>query len=201
MRPRSAPLMLLLAVPVLSPRPVSAQSTTHWAAGGAATATLFVGDADILDGALGLDLWGARRLTSWLSLRADALLMDLTAQTNLGERADNRILAFGAGPEVEASLGLLAPYARLFIGIAFNDQIRRGSQARERGSSASLRGAAGGLRVRVGDAWWLDLGVGLAKLGDLDFARTSDAVAPLIEDPVGLRAHAGVSWSPSFGAR
>jgi hypothetical protein len=62
----------------------------------------------------------------------------LVARTNPSERADIRILQRSdPGP----------------------------SPARERGSSASLRGAAGGVRVRVGDGWWLALGVGMPLEG------------------------------------
>ncbi len=186
----------VLAVVLLAPASAAGQVEGAWSVGASVSATLFVGgSSEFLNGGIGFDAVVSRRLTSVLRLRADGMLMPLDAQEGPFERADNRVVLVGVGPEVGAAVGSLALYARGLAGIAFNAQMRRGSGQPERTTSAAAYGGGAGLRLAFDEGWSLDLGGDVVRVGELAFARTAASGPDLAERPALLRLRAGLRWS------
>jgi opacity protein-like surface antigen len=172
--------------------PTAAQSSGAWTFGAAASASLWVGEGDALDGSWGVDGTAWRRLGSHLGARADVMLMPLEASSAPFESADNRLLVLGVGPEVDVGFGAAAVYGRALAGIAINQQIRSGSASEERTSTASTLGGGAGLRLEVSRAVGLDVGADILSVGELDFARTSASGGVLSTGSAVLRLRAGL---------
>lgn len=186
----------VLAVALLAPATAASQVEGAWSVGASVSATLFVGgSSEFLNGGFGFDATVWRRLTSVVRLRADGMLMPLDAQEGPFERADNRVVLAGVGPEVGARVGSLSLYARGLVGIASNAQMRKGSGQPERTTSAAAYGMGAGLRLAFGGGLSLDLGGDVVKVGELAFARTAESGGDLIETPGLLRLRAGLRWS------
>ena len=177
----------------LAAAPAVDAQTVDWSLGASASAGLFVGDgSDFLDAGLGLDVVAVRRVASHVQVRAEGMLVFLDEQSGPGETAGNRLVVLGLGPELTASLGVVAPYARGFLGVAANSQIRSGSSLDEVTTWASALGGGVGLRISLGAPLSLDLGGDLVRLGELDFARTSQSAPTNPEDPFLLRLRLGL---------
>lgn len=198
MRARRIGMLFAIA---LSPGAAGAQPAGPWAVGASASAGLFVGSAsDFLDAGSGLDLTVWRGIAPHLALRADGMLVLLEAQESPSETADNRVVLFGVGPDLDAGFGPLAIYARGLVGVAGNLQVRTNSPLEERTTWASAFGGGAGLRVRLAERLALDAGGDILKLGELDFARTATSSLMLLEDPALLRLRVGLRWSLPGGA-
>lgn len=172
---------------------VQAQSPRSWAFEGAMTAQIFIGEAELVDGGIGVDGTVWRKLAPHASLRFDAMVMPLDDQTTPLESADNRMLVLALGPELATRVGPLSFYGRALAGLAVNQQSRAGSARPERTTSALAYGGGAGVRLALTSRLSLDVGGDILQSGEVAFARTAVSGGEYLTDPVMLRLRAGLA--------
>lgn len=181
---------MLIAL-LLHTLPAAAQSNRAWTFGAAASASLWVGQGDALDGSWGVDGTVWRRVGSHVSLRADGILMPLEGSSDPVESADNRVFVLGVGPEADVGFGPAAVYGRALVGLAVNQQTRSTSSLTELTTGALALGGGAGIRLAVSRTVELDVGADLIDVGGLDFARTAASGGVLTTNWAVLRLRAG----------
>lgn len=157
-------------------------------------AGLIIGSGDLLDGGLGVELRGGRRLSGPVWADIALSYTDLTAQTDglTGERADNALLGLTAGLRLwlgGRSFGAFvagrAGLAGVLQSLSGGSGVPTGRATRADWGLAAV--GAAGLRVGLGDRVGVLGTAGIVRTGELEFVRTTASGGTLTSDLTQLR--------------
>lgn len=169
------------SVGALSAQVAGARDDFTWRLGGGLGASVVLGESDLLDVGLGLDLNGswARGWAGRLGMRGSLGVMTLGADGG----ADNVLVHALAGPLLAVELGPVAPWLHPVVGVVGTWWDRGpgpdpdAPDLARRGTSATWGlGVDGGLALRLsrgGAPVSLELGGRVLNMGSLTFARAS----------------------------
>lgn len=122
--------------------------------------------------------------------------VNLHEATTSEERADNRLLGLGLGPELSLAAGPVDVFLRPFGRIVRNVREGRRGEGPEGTDWTAAVGAAGELRVHFGRPS-LDLAGEVARLDELESARVSTFTGVSTEEGLGaLSLELGLGMAP-----